>query len=188
MTNKQSNGFRTFTFWTATILTMTVVIICDVLDLVDPAIMVYMATSLVALVCGIMFADWWRVKGSASSVYKWITILLFTLVLNDAMQFVARYIMYYSPHDEYDRMVHSLWWQYRSVPKLAALLYLLSFAIWQRWGKASVYDDGVRHDMADGFKMVEARILAGEIRFEGHSHEGMVLGAKLIIKPIEEKS
>jgi hypothetical protein len=185
MANNQNNGFREFIFWSMTLSTITVIVFCDVMNFSDAAVLSYTGTTLISIVCAILFADWWRVKGSASSIYKWITVLLFALAFNDAIQFIARYSYIYH-HDTYEHVIDSIWWQYRSIPKLVALIYLLSFAVWQRWGRASTYSDGIRQDMANGFNVLEARILQGEVRFAGHSHEGLILDARLIVKPVED--
>jgi hypothetical protein len=179
------NGFRTFTFWTASFIILLAIWVCDMMDWSDPAIVSYALTFSISIICGSMFADWWRIKGNASSVYKWITALLFAIAFNDLAQLIARIYFVYI-HQDYEWAIKTVWWQYRSMPKLVALIYLLTFAVWQRWGSASTYHDGIRQDMADGFKSLDARIIAGEVRFEGHSHDGLVLGAKLIIKPLEE--
>jgi hypothetical protein len=173
---------RNVFFYTASALTLGLIVVLDVMtDASDPCLIIYALSTLIAFVCGAMFADWWRVKGSATSIYKWITILLFAFSCNDGVQFMARYIYLYN-HEKYEWFINSVWWQYRAAPLMVALIYLFSFAMWQRFGPKSTYHDGIRQDMANGFDKIEARIVAGEIRFEGHSHDGLILGAKIVIK------
>jgi hypothetical protein len=155
----------------------------DWFDWFDAALISYAYELLIELILGLMFLDWWRVKGSASSVYKWITILFFCLALNDLFQFVARFLYIYYPASVYKSFIDSNQWQYRSTPKLVALIYFLSFAVWQRWGKQTNLHNGVRQDMANGFTRLSAQIIAGELKFKGHSHQGLILGAEIILKP-----
>lgn len=185
MADNHLNGFRTASFWVLSGVILTVVLLADWFDWCDAALLSYALTGSISIICALMFADWWRLKGGASSIYKWITILLFSITLNDAFQVATRFTYIYF-HGNYEHLIDSSWWKYRSFPKLLALIYLLSFAIWQRWGRLSTIHDGIRDDMAEGFKVMEARIVAGEVRFEGHTHDGLILGAKLIIKPLNE--
>jgi hypothetical protein len=196
------NGFRTYSFWMVSIVLMLILGITDWLDWFDTAILSYAMTGVISVLCAILFADWWRQKGSASSIYKWITILLFSIAFNDALQVVTRWTYVYH-HSDYEGWIQSSLWQYRSLPKLLALIYLLSFAIWQRWGKASTLHNGIRNDMANGFEKIhsliqagdlrvdtlEARIIDGELRFESHIKEsGLIVAAKFILKPKGEKT
>jgi hypothetical protein len=120
-------------FWSATILAVTFVIVIDLFDWTDPCLVIYGVDTLVAFICASMFADWWRVQGAATSIYKWLTILLFALCFNDALQFYARFVFAYSP-TKYAAILDSWLWSYRSMPKMIALIYLFSFAVWQRFG------------------------------------------------------
>lgn len=181
----RNNIIKNVFFWTAAFFVMAMVVFLDVFTEFDPCLIFYTISTGLAFVCGAMFADWWRVKGSATSIYKWITILLFAFAFNDGVQFTGRYIYIYS-RDRYDWFINSLWWNYRAVPLMLSLLYLFSFALWQRFGPTSTYHNGVRQDMANGFDKLEAKIVDGELRFEGHSHQGLILGAKIILKPREE--
>lgn len=180
------NGNRTRTFWALSILIMFVIIVMDVMNYCDPCLMVYGSIATLALSCAVFFAIWWHVKGSATSIFKWVTILLLSLAYNDSVNFVARYLYKFRPELLNDFMA-SAWWSYRSVPKLIAMVYLLTFAIWQRFGSHSTYHDSIRQDMAEGFEALDAKIIAGELKFEGHSHDGLILGAKIILKTRTEE-
>jgi hypothetical protein len=172
---------RSITFWCLVVLTLSFVFFLDYSERFNSCLAIYFIEASVALICASMFADWWRVKGSASSVYKWITLLLFAVAFNDGLQAYARYRFLYYP-DTYTAFLNSTLWEYRAIPKMISMLYLLAFAVWQRFGKGSTYSNGIRKDMANGFETLNARIVAGELRFEGHAHEGLVIGAKLILK------
>jgi hypothetical protein len=177
------SGFRSTFFWSTTIIVLATIIVVDWFEWFDAALVSYLYELVIEVILGLMFLDWWRIKGSASSVYKWITVLFFCLALNDILQFAARFSYVYHSASDYKAIIDSVQWQYRSTPKLVALIYFLSFAVWQRWGRNSVIHDGKRQDMANGFTYLQARIIAGELRFRGHSHQGLVLGAEIIIKP-----
>ena len=186
MTNglqETNNHLRRNTFWTLAVTIFGSVIFLDWINWEDAALQNYAIDAAIEGICGLMFADWWRVKGSASSIYKWLTFLLFSLFINDCAQFVVRYVWIYYP-TFYQEWISTVWWGYRTSPKTLALIYLLSFAIWQRYGKQSTYSDGIRQDMANGFEKLSAQIVAGELKFEGHSHTGLVIGAKIILKPL----
>jgi hypothetical protein len=173
-------------FWIIAGLVFVPILALDWFDWSDPCLAIYASVVVLSMTCGCLFADWWRVKGSATSIYKWITMLLFALAYNDGLQWILRYLYLHDP-TAYHSFVTSLWWEYRAIPKLAVLVYLMSFAIWQRFGRGSTYHSGIRADMANGFERLEGRIVAGELRFEGHSHDGLVIGAKLIVLTEEGK-
>ena len=185
MKNDVLNGYRKHFFWIVTAIVSGITVLADYQKWLDPCLVIYASTTALSFLCCGLFANWWRVKGSATSIFKWLTFLLLALGVNDVLQFIARWHFVYRP-DEYLPFVRSFMWEYRSVPKVLALVYLLAFALWQRYGKASTYHDAIRKDMVDGFETLDAKIVAGELRFEGHSHEGLVLGAKLIIRTEEE--
>ena len=173
---------RNTSFWIVSIILVSAIIYLDFIDYLDPCLMMYGSTAAISSICALLFADWWHKKGSASSIYKWLTVLLFALALNDWLQFATRYV-YVTEPGKYAAWLEAVWWEYRSVPKLLALIYLLSFALWQRYGSASVYHDvTIRQDMANGFERLEARIVAGELRFLEHTKEGAVLISKMIIQ------
>lgn len=179
---KVLSRYQTAAFWFASIISVMAVIFLDLVDWSDACLVVYAINAFVAFVCASMFADWWRVKGSATSIYKWITVLLFALTFNDIVQLYARYL-FVIDSVQYVDFMNSLIWEYRSVPKMIALIYLIIFALWQRFGRNSTYHDVIREEMSVKFGILSAKIVDGEVNFEGHSHEGLVLGAKIILKP-----
>jgi hypothetical protein len=184
MGNKLHN-FQSFIFWTISLSVFIVIFVLDFFDVCDPAILSYLTTGLAATISGLLFADWWRIKGDASSIYKWITLLLFALAFNDFIQCIARYA-YVFQHGDYERVIDSNWWQYRSAPKMLALIYLLSFAVCQRWRVPSVCVDDVKREMSHGITKLDAEIVSGELVLEGYSSEGLVMGAKIVLKPRED--
>jgi hypothetical protein len=201
MASKILSGYQTMAFWFASVVALLLIIVVDIVDWSDPCLIIYGVDTLIAFICASMFSDWWRVKGSATSIFKWLTILLFALTFNDGIQFYARWLYeYHNP--QYKDFLDTWFWNYRSVPKMVALIYLLSFAIWQRFGSQSTYHNGIRKDMANGFDKLntlieageirvdtlEARIVDGELRFESHTHDkGMVVAAKFVLKPEVKK-
>jgi hypothetical protein len=181
MASKLLSGYQTMAFWIASVTAILVIVILDFIDWADPCLAIYATDTVIAFICASMFSDWWRVKGSATSIFKWLTVLLFALFFNDGVQFYARWLFEYRPA-QYTPFLDSWIWNYRSAPKMIALIYLFSFAMWQRFGSSSTYHDGIRQDMANGFNRIEARIVEGELIFDGHSHEGLKLNANIILK------
>lgn len=174
------NGYRIAFFWAVSSGLVGAVTIIDYFKVVNALLMYHGIIAVICLICSVMFADWWRVKGSASSIFKWITVLLFAVGLNECAQFIAQWISIYEPC-AFGSFCASSFWMLRLIPLLVAMVYLLSFALWQRFGHGSTYHGGIRSDMANGFDKLSARIVDGEIKFLHHSHEGLVLDAKIIL-------
>ena len=178
------NGYRIAFFWAVSSGIIGAVTLIDHYKIADALLLYHGIIAGICLICAVMFADWWRVKGSASSIFKWITVLLFAIGVNQCVRFISHWVMIYEPCF-YDEFICSRFLVWQLVPLLVAMVYLLSFAIWQRFGHGSTYHDGIRGDMANGFERLSARIVDGEVRFQGHSHEGLVLDAKIILRNIE---
>jgi hypothetical protein len=142
MASKLLSGYQTMAFWIASVAGLGIVIVIDVVDWTDACLVIYGIDTVIAFICASMFADWWRVKGSATSIFKWLTVLLFALCFNDSVQFYARYLFEYR-NPQYNDFINSWIWNYRSAPKMIALVYLLSFALWQRFGSQNTYHDGI---------------------------------------------
>jgi hypothetical protein len=176
------NGLRRRTFWTLALPFSAALLWLDYQNIVDPCLIIYGTASTTSGICGVLFAQWWIHKGNATSVYKWITWLLFATCFNQAVQFWARWTFLKFGREKYAEFILTRFWNYRATPLLFTLFYLLAFGIWQRWGRQSTYSDGIRNDMAEGFRNLEARIVDGEIRFLEHSHEGLILDAKIILR------
>ena len=179
------NGYRIAFFWAISSGLVGAVTIIDHYEIADALLLYHGIIAGICMICAVMFADWWRVKGSASSIFKWITVLLFAVGINQCAQFVSHWVSLYGPCF-YSELVCSRFLVWQLVPLLVAMVFLLSFAIWQRFGRGSTYHDGIRNDMANGFEKLSARIVDGEIKFLHHSHDGLVLDAKIILRNIEE--
>ena len=179
------DGNRTVFFWLVSFMVIGTIVVLDYWSDLDACLMYYGVNSVVSVACAAMFADWWRVKGSASSIFKWITVLLFAISVSQASQFVARWMFVYN-NCGYETFLHSILWDMRSIPLTVAMIYLLSFALWQRFGRESTYYDTIRNDMVNGFDKLSAKIVDGEVRFSDHSHEGLILDAKIILRTVRE--
>lgn len=174
-------------FWVLSSLLLVVIVVLDWMDIQDPCLVFYGLQWSMSMVCGVLFWDYLRRRRGASRIYWWITVLLFAIAIDAGIMFAARYFLVY--HGAvYTELVTSTLWAYRPVFKVVALFYLLYFAVKQRYGKGGTYYDVVRKEIQNGFERLEARILAGEIRFKEHTELGMVLEAELIIKAkVEEQ-
>jgi hypothetical protein len=165
MKTRLISGYQTSAFWIVSVITLTIIIAVDYYDGTDSALMIYGVNAVTTLICACLFAGWWRAKGSATTVYKWITVLLFATSWNDSVQFYGRWLFVYSK-SQYLVLLESPWWEYRSVPKMIALIYLLSFAVWQRYGSTGTYQDCIRGDMSVGFTRLEDKLM-------GHYHDDL---------------
>jgi hypothetical protein len=168
-------------FWVVSLLTLGAIIGIDAWNWQDPCLVFYGLQWSISLICGIMFWDFLRKRQGASRIYWWITLLLFAIALDAGIMFVARYFLVYKGVI-YATLVNSNLWNYRPVFKVLALMYLLWFAVKQRYSSGGTYYDGMRAAIENGFESLEAKIVDGEIKFEGHSHDGLVIGAKIILK------
>lgn len=179
---KVLSKYQTGAFFIISILSIMFVTIIDMINVADPCVLIYSINTIVAFICASMFADWWRVKGSATSIYKWITVLLFAFAYNDLIQLYARYLFVYR-NDVYESFLNSLIWEYRSVPKMVGLIYLLTFALWQRFGRDSTYYDRIKDPANGNIGSLQAHVVDGHIKFESfYPHAELVLNAKIILK------
>jgi hypothetical protein len=174
--------FKGHVFWSLSVVLLGVIIGLDVTDIQDPCLIFYGLQWAISLICGVLFWSYLKCRRGSSKIYWWLTILLFAIAIDAGIMFAARYYLIYKGV-VYATLVNSTLWNYRPIFKVMALMYLLWFAVKQRYGKGGTYHDLARQgDMDNGFAKLEARILAGEIRFKEHTDLGMVLEAELIIK------
>jgi len=131
------NGYRIAFFWAVSSGIVGVITIIDYYKIVNALLLYHGIIAGICLICAIMFADWWRIKGSASSIFKWITVLLFAISINQCFQFVSQWLSIYEScfYVEFACSKFLIW---QLIPLLVAMVYLLSFAIWQRFGHFNI--------------------------------------------------
>lgn len=96
-------------------------------DVSNPLIIYGIELFFLALCAG--FYTWWRSKNShATGIYNWMTILMYCMILETSLEFYARYLYIYD-RLHYSTYIMSFIWYFRGVPKIIALIYMVSLII-----------------------------------------------------------
>lgn len=97
-------------------------------DASNPLIIYGIEVSFLTICAG--FYTWWGVLHNkhATSIYNWMTILIYCMILETSVEFYARYLYVYN-RLEYSNLVMSFIWYFRSIPKIIAIIYMTSLII-----------------------------------------------------------
>ena len=101
-------------------------------EIADIVSIIYFLTALVATYGFVLFATWWRVRGSASTVYKYVTFLL----LGSSIQFWLALKSRGMVLDGDYSGLSAWWWNWRCVVSfvfISAIVGHMSYRVfWQR--------------------------------------------------------
>jgi hypothetical protein len=117
-------------------LTMAVYSAVDYFNLYDACLTMYSLEAAIALSCGILYAWWWYSSGSASDVYRWLTLLFFAQVARLTGNIVVRvnYLSIVETLPEPCGFVKdSALWTFRNFPEMLVLLFMLALILGRLW-------------------------------------------------------
>ena len=133
---KQKTVRRTF-FLLLFVLTTTIYFIIDIFDIYDSCLTVYWMELIASLSCGVLYSWWWYSSGSASDVFRWLTVLFFAQAIRLIGNIIVRTNFLYGinklgiagPPPEYLDIL----WIFRNFPEFMALLFMLSLILSRIW-------------------------------------------------------
>ena len=142
------------------------------------------------LMCAASMLTYCWIKRGASAPYALMTLMAWSMAFAIACQAVMRWTWLFN-RAAYERMMASNWWAYRKTSLLILACYLLAWII----GRYRAFSDmkkaiaagyiptkDEREQQANGLAKLKARVISGELRFAGHTHEGLLVDAKLILQ------
>jgi hypothetical protein len=179
---------RGYVFSCLVLLITCIVILFEICDWWDSAILMYSLCILFSVACLSIWAYWWIRSDSRSGMFVMVALLLSSLVVSLLLQTWARWNFLYH-RDCYQEILETNIWAYRIVFELMIIVWFFAWSIGRFFGprlcrrKGEVYRDGVCQKIDEDLKYLEGKIIDGEIAFEGHTYEGLVIGAKIILKP-----
>ena len=129
--NKLSQQLRQCGFYGGIFLLICIYFIigfCDYTRDCHNSLVVYIIEIVALMICDIFYTWWWIHNHRASPIYKWMTILLYCLTFESAMELYAR-SLYLSDFNSFQHFVGMPWWYGRTVPKIFSLIYMISLII-----------------------------------------------------------
>jgi len=92
----------------------------------DMTFTLHIVSTIFALYLAVFFLRWWIAKGSASTVYAYITIMLVGIAIRGGFEMMARYY-FLTDMDRFTAFCHSSVWTARLVIQLIAMVFLAAY-------------------------------------------------------------
>jgi hypothetical protein len=154
----------------------------------DSALTLYGLCLLFIAGCLLIWSYWWLKSITRSEMFSMVGLLLVAIAINMVMSAYARWQFVFHP-GSYDDLITTDVWAYRVGLELVILVWFFCWAVARcaqertSTGKLTTYHNGIRREMGQMFDALDAKIIAGDLRFAGHTHDGtgLVLEAKIII-------
>lgn len=129
--NRESKIIRRSAFAVSISLMLVLYVVMDWLnyypDVNNPLIVYGIEIFFLSLCAG--FYTWWGIHNKhATSIYNWMTILLYCMIIDSLLEFYARYLYIYD-RLLYSKYIMSFIWYFRSIPKIIAIIYMASLVI-----------------------------------------------------------
>jgi hypothetical protein len=108
----------------------------DYFNLYDACLTMYYLEAAIAFTCGVFYIWWWYSSGSASDVYRWLTVLFFAQVIRLIGNITVRlnYLSIVETLPEPCGFVKdSPLWTFRNFPELLVLVFMLSLILARLW-------------------------------------------------------
>jgi hypothetical protein len=139
--------------------------------------------------CLSIWAYWWLKSITRSEMFSMVGLLLAAIAINMSMSAYARWQFVFHPNC-YRDLITTDTWAYRVGLELVILIWFFCWAVARcaqeraSPGKLAAYHNGIRKEMGQMFNTLDAKIVAGDLRFAGHTHDGkgLVIQAEIIIK------
>lgn len=129
--NRFNKQFQQYSFYCGIFLlvgTYLSIGICDRIEDCNHSLLIYAIEMFILVACDIFYTWWWIHNGNASSIYRWMTILLYCLTFECAMELYAR-LLYLSDFNSFKNFIETPWWHGRTIPKMFTLIYIISLII-----------------------------------------------------------
>lgn len=152
----------------------------------DSALLLYGLCIFFVSSCLYIWIYWWFISETRSDMFAMVGLLLASIDLTMIMQFYARWQFVFYPND-CNPLLNTDIWAYRVSLELIVVMWFFSWATGRFFGQRTGLStkecvNGIKKDMFNGFEKIDAKIVAGELRFEGHSHEDgkIIVAVKLV--------
>lgn len=122
---------------------MAVYCTIDYLNLYDECLTMYYMEALIAFACGILYCWWWYSSGTASDVYRWLTLLFFAQAARLVGNIIVRtgYLVGLGSLPEQCGFVKASYlWTFRNFPELLVLLFMLALIMGRLWCNVPAHD------------------------------------------------
>jgi hypothetical protein len=129
--NKQVRVRRDF-FIGLLFFIITIYFTIDYFNLFDECLTMYYLEMSISFSCAMLYAWWWWKSGSASDVYRWLTILFFAQVIRLIGNIIVRTEYIIQNPSEGERLgfiIDSYMWTFRNFPELIVLIFMLALIL-----------------------------------------------------------
>jgi len=129
--NKYSIRIRRTIFVVSTVAICLFYALVDMLDccsdVVNPLI-VYGVEIIFLVLCAFFYTWWGFTHKQSTSIYNWMTIFIYCMMLDASIELYARYLYIFN-QSECLNLIELPVWYFRGIPKIIALVYMTSLIV-----------------------------------------------------------